>query len=82
MLKSKIMSLAEGGVYIEWKGGQRLLQTGKTDLLLAEEEIQEKWVKGRCLLTQGGERGHRSQEAGDQASGQAPQGEGVGEHAG
>ena len=43
VLKSKIRSLAEGGVYIEWKGEQRLLQTGKTDLLLAEKE---EWVKG------------------------------------
>ena len=53
VMKSKIMTLMDGGVYIEWKGEQRLLQTGKTDLLLVEKE---KWSKGSGALSHRRER--------------------------
>ena len=39
-----IKSLIWGG-NVEWKGEQRLLQTGKTDLLLGSQTEKEKWGK-------------------------------------
>ena len=42
VIKAANKKLADSGVSIEWKGEQRLLQTGKANLLLVEEE---KWDK-------------------------------------
>ena len=72
------------GVPIEWKGEQRLLQTGKPDLQVeVREGAMEAGRQGSrgSRWLQAGEGGHRSKETGDQASGQASAGAGVGRQA-
>ena len=67
---------------MEGRAGRGCCRLGKIDLLLVEKE---KWGKDSGVSSASYTRrrgGHGSQEAGDQASGQAPQVEGVGEQDG
>ena len=60
MLAQQVAGKLPYGVSIEWKGEQRLLQTGKPDLLKSENEQCRQGSKGIrwCLLSQAGEGGY------------------------
>ena len=79
MMLSAIKKLANTGYSIEWKGEQRLVKTGKSDLLLVEKES---WSRSPSVsYRKERELTDHMQEADHQATGQALQGAGVGRQA-
>ena len=59
MLAQQVAGKLPFGVYIEWKGEQRLLQTGKPDLLKSEKE---QWRQtDRATGAAGGASSHRQE---------------------